>query len=135
MRFLANLHQLSDWGLLALRVGVGGSFWVHGTAKRAMWNMVPSPQTPAGLLSTLRLLSIVEPLGAVAAFAGFLMQPAAAGFVIIMLGAIQLKAVQMHRGFGADGGWELDFVLLTAALALVFLGAGAISLDRLLFGL
>jgi len=26
-------------------------------------------------------------------------------------------------------------VLLTAALALVFLGAGAISLDRLLFGL
>jgi uncharacterized membrane protein YphA (DoxX/SURF4 family) len=97
--------------------------------------MAPSPQMPAGLLSTLRLLSIVEPLGAVAAFAGFLMQPAAAGFVIIMLGAIQLKAVQMHRRFGVDGGWELDLVLLTATLALVFLGAGAISLDRLLFGL
>ena len=135
MRFFANLHQLSDWGLLALRVGVGMSFWVHGTAKRAMWKMAPSPQMPAGLLSTLRLLSIVEPLGAVAAFAGFLMQPAAAGFVIIMLGAIRLKAVQMHRGFSVDGGWELDVVLLTAALALVFLGAGAISLDRLLFGL
>jgi uncharacterized membrane protein YphA (DoxX/SURF4 family) len=111
------------------------SFWVHGSAKRAMWKMAPSPQMPAGLLSTLRLLSIVEPLGAVAAFAGFLMQPAAAGFVIIMLGAIQLKAVQMHRRFGVDGGWELDLVLLTATLALVFLGAGAISLDRLLFGL
>jgi len=135
MRFFANLHQLSDWGLLTLRVGVGMSFWVHGTAKRAMWKMAPSPQMPAGLLSTLRLLSIVEPLGAVAAFAGFLMQTAAAGFVIIMLGAIQLKAVQMHRKFGVDGGWELDFVLLTAALALVFQGAGAISLDRLLFGL
>jgi len=51
------------------------------------------------------------------------------------LGAIRLKAVQMHRGFSVDGGWELDLVLLTAALALVFLGAGAISLDRLLFGL
>ena len=69
------------------------------------------------------------------AFAGFLMQPAAVGFVIIMLGAIQLKAIQMHRGFSVDGGWELDLVLLTAALALVFLGAGAISLDRVLFGL
>jgi putative oxidoreductase len=135
MRFLASLHQLSDWGLLALRVGVGMSFWVHGTGKRAMWKMAPSPQMPAGLLSTLRLLSIVEPLGAVAAFAGVLTQPAAAGFVIIMLGAIRLKAVQMHRAFGVDGGWELDVVLLTAALALVFLGAGAISLDRLLFGL
>ncbi len=41
----------------------------------------------------------------------------------------------MHRRFGVDGGWELDFSLLTAALALVFLGAGAISLDGLLFGL
>jgi len=80
MRFFVNLHRLSDWGLRALRVGVGMSFWVHGRA-------------------------------------------------------IQLKAVQMHRRFGVDGGWELDVVLLTAALALVFLGAGAISVDRLLFGL
>ena len=135
MRFFANLHQLSDWGLLALRIGVGMSFWAHGTAKRTMWKMAPSPQMPAGLLSTLRLLSIVEPLGAAAAFAGFLMQPVAVGFVIIMLGAIRLKAVQMHRGFAVDGGWELDFVLSSAGLALLFLGAGAISLDRLLFGL
>ena len=135
MRLLANLHQLSDWGLLALRIGVGMSFWVHGAAKRAMWKMAPSPQMPANFLSTLRLLSIVEPLGAVAAFAGFLMQAVAVGFVIIMLGAIRLKAVQMHRGFAVDGGWELDFVLLAAGLALVFLGAGAISLDRRLFGL
>jgi hypothetical protein len=50
------------------------------------------------------------------------MQPAAAGFVVIMLGAIRLKAVQMHRGFGVDGGWELDVVPLTAAFALVFVG-------------
>ncbi len=135
MRFFAHLHQLGDWALVALRLGVGTSFWVHGTSKRAMWKMAPSEQMPASFLSTLRLLSIVEPLGALALFVGFLTQPAAAGCVIIMLGAIRLKAVQMHRGFGVDGGWELDFVLLSAALALVFLGAGAVSLDRLLFGL
>jgi hypothetical protein len=35
----------------------------------------------------------------------------------------------MHRRFGVDGGWALDSSLLTAALALVVLGAGAISLD------
>jgi uncharacterized membrane protein YphA (DoxX/SURF4 family) len=52
-----------------------------------------------------------------------------------MLGAIRLKAGSMKRGFSVDGGWELDLVLLTAALALVFLGGGAFSLDRLLFGL
>lgn len=135
MRFFAQLHQLSDWALVVLRIGVGTSFWVHGTMKRAMWKMAPSEQMPASLLKTLRLLSVVEPLGALAVFAGFLTQPAAVGFVIIMLGAIRLKAVTMHRGFAVEGGWELDVVLLSASLALVFLGAGAVSLDRLLFGL
>ncbi len=100
-----------------------------------MWKMAPSAQMPASFLAQLRLLSIVEPLGALALFVGFLTQPAAAGFVIIMLGAIRLKAGKMQRKFSVDGGWELDFVFLSAALALIFLGAGAVSLDRVLFGL
>src|SRR5260370_29198870 len=135
MRFFAHLDQLGDWALVALRLGVGTSFWVHGTSKRAMWKMAPSEQMPASFLSMLRLLSIVEPLGALALFVGFLTQPAAAGGVIIMLGAIRLKAVQMHRGFGVDGGWRLDFLLLRAAPALALLGARAVSLHPLLFGL
>jgi len=135
MRFFAQLHQLSDWALVALRIGVGTSFLVHGTMKRPMWKMAPSAQMPASLLAQLKVLSIVEPLGALALFVGFLTQPAAAGMVIIMLGAIRLKAGKMQRTFAVDGGWELDFVLLTAALALIVLGAGAVSLDRLLFGL
>jgi putative oxidoreductase len=135
MRFFAQLHQLSDWALVALRIGVGTSFWIHGTSKRAMWKMAPTAQMPASLLAQLKLLSIVEPLGAVALVVGFLTQPAAAGMAIIMLGAIRLKAGKMQRKFSVDGGWELDFVLLTAALALIVLGAGAASLDRLLFGL
>jgi putative oxidoreductase len=90
---------------------------------------------PAGLLSVLRFLSIVEPLGGAAAVAGFLTQLAAAGFAIIMVGAIRLKAIQMHKGFSGEGGWEFEFLLLVAAVALVFLGAGNISLDRVLFGI
>ena len=135
MRFFTHLHQLSDWALVALRIGVGTSFLVPGIMKRRMWKMAPSAQMPASFLAQLRLLSIVEPLGALALFVGFLTQPAAAGFVIIMLGAIRLKAFTMKKTFTGDGGWALDFVLLAAALALVFLGAGAVSLDRLLFGL
>ena len=135
MQFLAQLHQLSDWALVALRIGVGTSFWIHGTSKRAMWKMAPTAQMPASFLAQLKLLSILEPLGAVALVVGFLTQPAAAGMAIIMLGAIRLKAGKMQRKFSVDGGWELDFVLLAAALALIVLGAGAVSLDRLLFGL
>lgn len=135
MQFFAQLHTLSDWALLVLRVGVGVTFLVHGIQKRAMWKMQPSAQMPAGLLSILRLLSIAEPLGGVAAITGFLTQLAAAGFVIVMLGAINLKARQMRRGFTGDGGWELDYVLLSGVIALVILGAGRISLDRVLLGL
>ena len=135
MGFFLQLHQLSDWGLVALRLGVGVTFLVHGIQKRAMWKMQPSAQMPASLLSILRLLSIAEPLGGVAVIAGFLTQLAAAGFVIIMLGAINLKARQMHKSFTGDGGWELDYSLLGAAIALVILGAGGISIDRALFGL
>jgi len=135
MGFFTGLHHLSDWALVALRLGVGASFLAHGIQKSAMWKMQPSAQMPAGMLSILRLLSIVEPLGAVAVLVGFLTQPAAAGFAIIMLGAIRLKAVQMHRGFTGDGGWELDFMLLAAAIALFISGAGKLSLDRVLLGM
>ena len=135
MQFLTSLHQLSDWALVVLRLGVGVIFLVHGVQKRAMWKMQPSAQMPAGLLSVLRFLSIVEPLGGLAVLTGFLTQVAAAGFAVIMLGAINLKARQMHRSFTGDGGWEFDYILLTAAVALCLLGAGRLSLDRVLFGL
>ncbi len=100
-----------------------------------MWKMQPSSQLPAGMLSLLRFLSIVEPLGGVGVLVGFLTQPAAAGLAIIMLGAIRLKAIQMHRRFTGDGGWELDFILLVAAIALFVIGAGRLSLDRVLLGM
>ncbi len=124
-----------DWALLTLRLGVGVIFLVHGIQKWAMWKMQPSSQLPAGMLSLLRFLSIVEPLGGVGVLVGFLTQPAAAGLAIIMLGAIRLKAVQMHRTFTGDGGWELDFTLLAAAIALFISGAGKLSLDRMLLGM
>ena len=124
---------MDSWALLLLRAGVATSFLVHGWQKRSMWKMQPSETMPAGLLRIIKLLSIVEPLGAAAMIAGFLTQPAAAGFAIIMVGAIRLKAMQMKKKFVAEGGWELDFILLAAATALFILGAGQFSIDYLLF--
>ena len=135
MGFFTDLQRLSDWALLALRLGVGVVFLVHGTQKWAMWKMQPSTQLPAGMLSVLRFLSIVEPLGGLGVVFGFLTQPAAAGLAIIMIGAIRLKAVQMHKRFTGDGGWELDYILLAAAIALFISGAGRLSLDRVLLRL
>ena len=135
MSILSSLHQLGDWGLLALRLGVGITFLVHGSQKRAMWKMQPSAQLPAGLLSLLRVLSVAEPLGGLATIFGLLTQVAAVGFILVMLGAIRLKVTQLHKGFSGDGGWEFEFLLLVGAIALLFLGAGRFSLDRVVLGI
>jgi len=135
MGFLANLHHLGDWALLVLRLGLGVVFLVHGRQKMAMWKMQPSAQMPAGLLSVLRVLSIAEPLSGLAMIGGLLTQVAAAGQAVVMLGAIRLKAGQMGKRFTGDGGWELDFIILAAAIAVLFMGAGRLALDRVLLNL
>src|SRR5690348_13521584 len=112
MTVLSSLHLLSDWGLLALRIGVGVTFLVHGSQKRALWKVQPSAQLPAGMLTILRILSIAEPLGGLATLVGLLTQAAAAGFILDMLGAIRLKIMQRHKGFSGEGGWEFEFMLL-----------------------
>ena len=135
MEFLTNLHQLGDVGLLALRIAVAASFLVHGTQKWAMWKMQPSTQMPASMLSQMKVLSIVEPLGSLAVLIGFLTQVAAAGLALIMVGAIWFKIQTMKKKFSEAGGWELDLTLIAASIALLFFGAGGIGLDRLLFGI
>lgn len=134
MSILSSLHQFGDWGLLALRIGVGVIFFVHGSQKRAMWKMQPSAQLPAGTLSILKILSVAEPLGGLATIVGLLTQLAALGFIAVMLGAIRLKTVKLHKGFAGEGGWEFEFLLLAGAIALLYLGAGRFSLDHVLLG-
>ncbi len=135
MTVLSSLHQLSDWGLLALRIGVGVTFLVHGGQKRVMWGMQPSAQLSAGTLNLLRVLSIAEPLGGLATLVGLLTQVAAAGFILVMVGAIRLKITQLHKGFSGEGGWEFELLLLVGAIALLLLGAGKFALDRVVLGI
>ena len=133
MDLLSSLTQYSDWGLLALRVAIAAIFLQHGLMKKGMWKMQPSEQMPAKMINQMRLLSIAEPLGAMAILFGFLTQWAAIGLGIIMLGAITFKTKVWHTPFMAQDktGWELDFLILAACIALLLNGAGAISLDTL----
>jgi putative oxidoreductase len=137
MEFLTNLHQFSDWGLLALRIAVGAIFLVHGTQKWAMWKMQPSEQMPAKMLAMMKFLSVVEPLGGLAVLIGFLTQVASLGLGVIMIGAIAMKKSMMKVPFTAMDkmGWEFDFIILAATITLFIFGAGAIGLDNLFWGL
>ncbi|MCP6719225.1 MAG: DoxX family protein [Patescibacteria group bacterium] len=134
---LLNIHQMADLGLLALRIAVGTIFLVHGSQKLKMWNMQPSEQMPASMLSTMKLLSIVEPLAGLAVLLGLLTQLALIPLGIIMIGAHWLKIVKMKAPFTAQDkvGWEFDFIILAATITLFFFGAGAISIDRVIFGI
>lgn len=136
MMSFASLHAYGDAGLLALRVGVGSIFLAHGLAKRAMWKMQPSAQMPAKMIKLLRLLAVCEPLGAIGVITGSLTQLAAACLAVIMVGAINLKMKVWKMKFyeKEKTGWELDFMILCSCAALFFMGAGAWSLDRLVFG-
>jgi putative oxidoreductase len=137
MSFLAELHHFRDVALLVLRIGLGTIFLTHGLAKRGTWKLQASQQMPAAMLRTLRLLSIAEPLGAVAVLLGLFTQIAALGLVLVMLGALELLIGKMNRPFTTPtgAGWEFEFLLLLVALSLVMTGGGRYALDRVIFGL
>lgn len=130
-----NLSEYSAFGLLALRIAVGVIFLVHGKAKWAMWKMQSSEQMKPGMINLLRFLSIAEPLGGLAVLLGFLTPLAALGLAIIMLGAIHAKISMWKVPFmtQSNTGWEFDLMILGATVAIIFLGAGSISLDQFLW--
>jgi putative oxidoreductase len=131
MSLFSNPNQLNQWGLLILRLGVGVVFLLHGISKRKFWTMQPSEQLSPSMLSILRLLSVVEPLGGAAVIIGFLTWWASLGLAIIMGGAIRLKAIKMHKKFTDQDGWGYDFVLLCAAVALMLIGPGPLTVEHL----
>lgn len=122
-------------GLPALRIGVGVIFLVHGYQKNKYWKQQPSVEMPAKMLNLMKFLSIAEVLGGLAILFGFLTQLAAMGLGIIMVGAARMKMTKWGKKFTGDGGWELDFMILSACMALYFFGAGAYGLDRMFWGL
>ncbi len=136
MHFFITLHHTSV-ALLIQRLVVAGIFWAHGMMKAPMRKMQPSEQLPASALRNLKMLSITEPLGAIAMVFGFLTQITAFCFVLAMIFAIQYKRkVKVpFMAKGSAGGWEFELLLLVASLSIILCGPGRISLDHLFFGI
>ena len=116
---------LENYGLLALRLAVAAVFFVHGTSKLKSWGKLPG---------FMRFIGTAETFGALSMLLGLWTQLSGLGLAIIMLGAIYSKKFKWNVPYNSDKttGWEFDSVLLAAALALVTLGAGTISVDALL---
>lgn len=134
MKLFSKLTRFSDWGLLALRIGIAAVFLAHGTFKWGVWGMEPSEQLPSWLLTIFKILSIAEPLGAIAMLIGFWTPIASIGMGVLMLGVINMKITMMNVGFIGEQttGWELDFIILCAVVCVLLTGPGRISLERLI---
>jgi putative oxidoreductase len=129
---------------LILRLGLAVIFLYHGLDKIIngtlgttwvgdMYTHRPEP-VPTSLTFTSTQLAVAwgEFLGGIALLVGLLTRLAAVGLIIIQVGAIWL--VTAPRGFSFDkgGGYEYNLALVAMCLALLILGAGALSVDELL---
>ena len=135
---------LSSWGLLILRLGLGAVFFAHGWPKINPNGPMKGPAGVAGFFKQLGIplpaffawvVALLETAGAVLLSLGLGTRILALGFVIDMIVAIRLARIGMgkSRFSGGQGiGWEFEFILGVAALALLFTGAGSLALDSLI---
>ena len=129
----ATAAALARWGMLPLRIVVGLVFLMHGGQKLFVFGLsgtagamtqmgIPLP----GLAAVV--VTFVELLGGLAILTGLFTRWAGVLLAIDM--AVALLKVRLGAGF--IGGYELELTLLGAALTFAAVGAGGVSVDRLL---
>lgn len=121
-----DLTGFTDYGLLFLRLIVGVVFIDSG------YNDLKDPAARSksiGLPKGFTLfLGVAEIAGGAGVVLGVLQQLAAIGLILIMLGAIQKKAVVWKTGFwGKDGlGWSYELMLISTLVVILFTDGGGL---------
>jgi putative oxidoreductase len=140
---LSPLSRASPFAPLVLRVVVGGVMLAHGIQK---WFQIGPAEFGRGPIEESLGLPAPELLGYLVAtsevvfgallIVGLLTRIAAialGGILVVAVLGVKLGNVGLIAGMDAMGpGYELDLALLGGLLALVLMGAGALSLDRAL---
>ena len=132
------LGSRAGYGLTVLRIFVGIIFAAHGSQKLFGWfgggGLAGTAQWMESIgLAPGTLMAVLaggtEFLGGLALIVGLLARPAALGLSFTLLVAI--FSVHIHNGlFMANNGYEFALALLGGTLAVLFEGAGRLSLDR-----
>jgi putative oxidoreductase len=122
------LVRYGDWALLAVRLMVAAVFFWSGLSHAR------EPKKRAASIGTAPLvtlfLGVVEMAGALGVATGVLIQPAALGLILVMLGAIQKKVFVWKTGFWGEkaSGWHYDLMLVAMNLVLLTFGGGRLVL-------
>jgi putative oxidoreductase len=120
-----QLTGLKDVAILLLRLMVGSVFGASG------WMHLKDPGGRSRSIGMSKgftvFLGAVEVAGALGVVFGVLTQLAAAGLILLMLGAIQKKIFVWKTGFwgkhGTDG-WHYDLMLVVMNLAIIATNGG-----------
>lgn len=123
-----GLTAYGDWALLALRLLVAAIFFTSGLS-HARDPRKRGESIGMGPGFTL-FLGIAEIAGSLGVASGVLIQPAAIGLILVMLGAIQKKVSVWKTGFWGEknSGWHYDLMLVAMNLIFVTFGAGRLTL-------
>ena len=114
----------ADWSLLFLRLVVALVFGTSG------YSHLTKPKERAASIGMsvpfTIFLGAAELAGAIALAAGFMAQWAAIGLILIMLGAIYMKAVKWKTGFWGEKsmGWHYDLLFIAMNLVILCAGGG-----------
>ncbi len=125
------LNRAQPLGLLVLRVVLGVVMAVHGWQKiHGGMNHHVEMVMRLGMPGFLAYLSIAaEFFGGILLIVGFATRIAALFVLIDML--VALFKVHIHNGLTGPGGYQTVLLLSAMSFAIVFVGAGAISIDWL----
>ncbi len=131
---------MADWGILALRLGIGVMFAAHGLQKAFGFFGGPGINGFSKMLAGLGfvpavfwayLAAYVELLGGALLILGVFSRASAALLLLLIVTA----AAKVHLGKGfflANGGFEYTFVIACGCLALILLGSGKYSIFELM---
>ncbi|HLI03953.1 MAG TPA: DoxX family protein [Terracidiphilus sp.] len=122
--------RYAGWALLLMRLMVALVFAASG------FSHLRSPRERARSIGMsvgfTAFLGAAELAGAIALATGLLVQWAALGLMLLMLGAIYSKAVKWRTGFWGEksSGWHYDLMLLLMNLVIFTTGGGNLDVLR-----
>ena len=120
-----DLFQFTSAALLLLRLMVGAIFAASGLSH--LKDPAGRGQSIGMSKSFTAFLGAAELAGALGVAFGVLTQLAAAGLVLVMLGAIQKKIFVWKTGFWgkhSTDGWHYDLMLVVMNLVIITTGGG-----------
>jgi putative oxidoreductase len=119
-----ELLAFSDAALLLMRLIVALVFFTSG------WSHAKDPVGRGQKIGMspgfTRFLGIAEMAGALGVAFGVLIQLAAFGLILVMLGAIRKKIAVWHTGFWGkhDDGWHYDLLFVVMCLVIITTDGG-----------